>query len=151
MARVSMLEAVKIQARVLIPIVKALEAELGKDKAHAVVGRAIAENWAAFVASRVTERDSHPGRDASDFAFPVETEIVESSADSHAANLTHCEFARYFRAIGQPEIGALLTCNVDFAVNEKLRPSWEFKRTQTQMQGAPVCDFRWRRRTERGP
>ena len=141
-----MLEAVKIQARVLIPIVKALEAELGKERAHAVVGRAIAENWAAFVGSRVAELDSHPARDGSDFAFPVESEVVETSPDSHAANLTSCEFARYFREIGHPEIGALLTCNVDFAVNEKIRPGWEFTRTQTQMQGAPFCDFRWRRR-----
>jgi len=148
MARVSMLEAVTIQARVLIPVVKALEAEMGKDKAHALVGRAIAESWASFVVSRQKERDTHPSLDASAFAYPVETEIVESSADSHAANLTACEFARYFREIGQPEIGALLTCNVDFAVNEKLRPSWEFKRTQTQMQGAPFCDFRWRRRIQ---
>ena len=51
----------------------------------------------------------------------------------------------------RPEIGALLTCNVDFAVNEKLRPSWELKRTQTQMQGAPFCDFRWRLRTKPEP
>jgi hypothetical protein len=151
MARVSMLEAVKIQARVLIPIVKALESEMGKGRAHEVVGRAIAESWATFVASRETERDTHPSRDAAAFAYPVESEIVENTADSLAINMTACEFARYFREIGHPQIGALLTCNVDFAVNEKLRPSWELRRTQTQMEGAAFCDFRWRLRAKSEP
>jgi len=150
MARVDMLQAVKIQARVLVPIVKALELELGKEKAHAIVGRAIAESWATFVASRDPERDTHPSRDSGAFDFPVESEIVENTPESLATNLTACQFARYFRGIGEPEIGALLTCNVDFAVNAKLRPSWEFTRTQTQMQGAAFCDFRWRLRS-RGP
>ena len=36
-----------------------------------------------------------------------------------------------------------------FAVNAKLRPSWDFTRTQTQMQGAAYCDFRWRLRARR--
>ena len=27
-----------------------------------------------------------------------------------------------------------------------IRPDWAFSRTQTRMQGAPCCDFRWRRR-----
>ena len=55
---------------------------------------------------------------------------------------------RYFRSIGEPEVGALLTCGVDFAVERRLRPEWEFRRTQTRMQGAPFCDFRWRRRAK---
>lgn len=37
------LDAVKIQARAVITIVRALERELGKERAHSIVGRAIAE------------------------------------------------------------------------------------------------------------
>jgi hypothetical protein len=40
------LDAVKIQARAVIPIVKALERELGKERAHAIVGAAIAGDYA---------------------------------------------------------------------------------------------------------
>jgi hypothetical protein len=47
----------------------------------------------------------------------------------------------------EPEIGALLTCGVDFATQAKLRPDWEFARTQTLMKGASYCDFRWRLRS----
>ena len=46
MTRIPMIDAVKIQARIVIPVVKALEAELGKERAHALVGSAIGESWA---------------------------------------------------------------------------------------------------------
>jgi hypothetical protein len=146
MSRVSMLEAVKIQSRAIIPVVKALETELGKERAHELVRRAIGDSWAEVVASRTTERNQHPGEASSGFEFPVESEVVENTGDSFGRNFTACAFADYFREIGEPEIGALLTCGVDFAVEKKLRPDWEFQRTQTRMQGAAFCDLRWRRR-----
>ena len=143
---ISMLDAVKIQARAIIPVVKALEAELGKQKAHAIVGGAIAESWAEFQSNRSQARNDHPGDASSGFDFPVESEVVEQTEDAYGVNMTGCAFADYFRKIGEPEIGALLTCGVDFAVERSLRPEWEFRRTQTRMQGAPFCDFRWRRK-----
>jgi len=146
---ISPFDAVKIQARVVIPIVKALEAEIGAESAHRIVGDAIADAWAAFTASRSQERNTHPAT-ASGFDFPVESEVVETAPDSHAVDMTGCAFADYFRRIGEPEIGALLTCGVDFASERALRPDWEFRRTQTRMQGASHCDFRWRRRGNSG-
>ena len=38
MPKPTILEAVKIQANVLIPVVKALETELGRQRAHAMRG-----------------------------------------------------------------------------------------------------------------
>ncbi|MEQ9125649.1 MAG: hypothetical protein RIM80_24140 [Alphaproteobacteria bacterium] len=69
------LEATRIQARVLIPVVKALEREIGKARAHEIVGRAIAESYVAWREKRGFEADLHPGRaeeagEAPD--FPVE-------------------------------------------------------------------------------
>ena len=146
MSKPSILDAVKIHATVLIPVVKALEAQLGKERAHSIVGRAIAESYAEFRASRTTERNSHPGEVEGAIEFPVESRTVEHTESSYGFDITGCAFADYFRRIGEPEIGALLTCGVDFAVEAKLRPDWEFTRTQTRMQGAEFCDFRWRRK-----
>ena len=150
MPRTSILAAIRIQARVLIPVVKALEAELGKERAHDLVRKAIAEDYAGFVASRDEARDTHPAERSAvgGQSFPVESEEVENTPDAYGLNMVSCEFADYFRSIGEPEIGALLTCGVDFAVEGALRPSWSFERTQTRMQGAPFCDFRWRKRAE---
>lgn len=147
----SILDATKIQARIVVPIVKALEQELGKDAAHEIVGRAIAESYLAWREKIGFTENSHP-RDEGEGVdgapqFPVEREIVEDDDRSFGHDITGCAFADYFRSIGEPEIGALMTCGVDFAAEARIRPDWEFTRTQTLMQGAPCCDFRWRRRT----
>ncbi len=145
----SILDATKIQARIVIPITKALEAELGKERAHDIVGRAIAESYLAWRQKIGFRENSHPRGDEDDGTpeFPVEREVVEDSAESFGFNITGCAFADYFRAIGEEEIGALMTCGVDFAAEACIRPDWEFTRTQTRMQGATHCDFRWRKRS----
>ncbi len=144
--KTSILEATKIQARAVIPIVKALEAEMGKDAAHALVGRAIAENYVAWREKLGFVENSHPRDDANAPAFPVENTVVEDSDEAYGHDVTGCVFADYFRSIGEAEIGALMTCGVDFAAEARIRPNWEFSRTQTRMQGATCCDFRWRKR-----
>jgi hypothetical protein len=144
MSNISNLEAVKIQARAVIPIVKALERELGKEKAHKLVGETLAESWAEFTATR-QEPGTHPASGA-DQGFPVERTIVKDTDDVYAVNMTNCKFADYFRRIGEPEIGALITCGVDFAVERRMRPDWTFSRSKTLMQGASHCDFCWSRK-----
>ena len=141
------LEATKVQARVVIPIVKELEKELGKERAHSIVGAAIANSYVRWREKRGFERDSHPGSEQDNSPdFPIESEVVENTSESYGHNITGCAFAAYFRSIGEPEIGALMTCGVDFAAEAHMRPGWEFSRTQTLMEGAPHCDFRWKRR-----
>jgi hypothetical protein len=51
-----------------------------------------------------------------------------------------------YRALGVPELGALLSCNRDFALIQGFNPDVELRRTQTIMEGAPHCDFRYVRR-----
>jgi hypothetical protein len=139
---ISSLEAVKIQARAIIPIAKKLENELGTERAHQLIGDAIADSWADFIATR-QEANPHP-RSSGGMDFPVEDVIVKDTDDEYAVNMVRCDYADYFRGIGEPEIGALLTCGVDFAVERRMRPEWSFTRSQTLMQGAEYCDFCWK-------
>ena len=147
MAERDILDAIKTQAKVVIPIVKALEAELGKERAHDIVGKAIAGAYVEYRERRGFEQDVHPGVEVDGPAFPVEREVTDNSDTEYGHNITGCAFADYFNRIGEPEIGALMTCGVDFAAEALMRPGWDFERTQTRMQGAPHCDFRWRKRT----
>lgn len=142
----SILNAVKIQSRVVIPIVRELEKEVGKERAHAIIGRAIANAYVDYREMKGFEENSHPRVEQEfDNGFPVEREVVDDTEETYGYNITGCEFAEYFRAIGEPEIGALMTCGVDYAAEELVRPEWDFERTQTRMQGAAHCDFRWRK------
>ncbi len=142
----TILEAVKIQARIVIPIVHALEKELGKPRAHQIVGDAIATSYAEFRCRDSSEHNSHPS--SSGLGFPIETTVKRSDEDNFAFHVTRCEFANYFRDIGEGEIGSLMTCGVDFATEELLRPSWLFSRSQTRMEGAEHCDFSWQRKSD---
>jgi hypothetical protein len=53
-------------------------------------------------------------------------------------------YAEMYRALGVPELGALLSCNRDFALGEGFNPEMTLTRTQTIMEGAPFCDFRYK-------
>lgn len=142
----SILDAVKIQSRVVIPIVRELEKEIGKERAHALIGRAIANSYVSYREKKGFEKNSHPRVEQEfDNGFPVERDVVDDSEDTYGYNITACQFAEFFRSIGEPEIGALMTCGVDYAAEELVRPDWGFERTQTRMQGASHCDFRWRK------
>ena len=60
MSKPDLLEAVKIQARAVIPIVKDLEREIGKERALGIVGSAIANDYAKWQARRIQARNRAP-------------------------------------------------------------------------------------------
>jgi len=59
--------------------------------------------------------------------------------------VTRCAYAEFYKALGEPELGFLLVCTADFATAEGFGPDVRLTRTQTIMQGASHCDFRYRR------
>ncbi|MEC8200242.1 MAG: L-2-amino-thiazoline-4-carboxylic acid hydrolase, partial [Pseudomonadota bacterium] len=126
--------------------VREREKETGKERAHALVGRALAGAYVDYRKLRGFEANSHPRvEQEGENAFPAEREVIDDAEESYDYNITGSFFAEYFRSIGEPEIGALMTCGVDFAPEDLGRPNWEFERPQTRMQGAPYCEFRWRK------
>ena len=54
-----------------------------------------------------------------------------------------CRYAETYKAMGLGEIGHLLSCNRDGAFCEGYDPKLKLERTQTIMQGASHCDFRY--------
>ena len=49
-----------------------------------------------------------------------------------------------YRALGLADLGASLSCQRDYALAQGFNPDIELTRTQTIMEGAPLCDFRFR-------
>jgi hypothetical protein len=56
-----------------------------------------------------------------------------------------------YRALGIPELGAFLSCDRDGALIEGFNPGVQLERTQTLMQGASHCDFRYQIGTRTKP
>ena len=71
-----------------------------------------------------------------------------AGAEALEFNVTRCRYAEMYRRLGLAEVGPVLSCNRDGSMIEGFNPSVEFRRTQTLMEGAAYCDFRYRKRSE---
>jgi hypothetical protein len=155
---IPLIEQVKIQAQVLVPLVKALQAELGEDRANAIVRQALGPQY-----RRLGDRwwqaqrgDSIGDKLASSFAQfaagdALDYEVVQRTADSFDANVTRCRYAQFYQRLGVPELGFLLVCSSDQAMAEGFGAGVQLTRTQTIMQGASHCDFRYARKPPADP
>ena len=149
--RLSLLDKTRIQAQVLVPVLKALRAELGKEKADAVVRDAL-RDWSKQLFAAVGESiEGSPRRKWAAMQAAL-TEITEREVtfemkrhDKEALefDVTHCRFAEFFRALGEPELGALLICATDFDIVAAGGSEVGLRRDQTLMQGGPSCTFRY--------
>jgi L-2-amino-thiazoline-4-carboxylic acid hydrolase len=143
---VPLVERVKIQAELLIPLVKALEKELGVDRAHDLVREALGGHYRRLASLWAAQRGSMGAMETfvsistSGGALDLADEVT--SATDMAFDVTGCRYADFFRAIGEAELGFLLVCTSDFALADGM-PGVTLERTQTIMQGATRCDFRF--------
>jgi len=74
----------------------------------------------------------------------VTVEMLRHDKEALEFDITHCRFAEFFRALGEPELGALLICETDFDIAAAGSGEVTFTRDQTIMQGAPSCTFRYK-------
>jgi L-2-amino-thiazoline-4-carboxylic acid hydrolase-like protein len=151
---VSVIQQVKIQARVLVPLVKALQAELGETRANALVRGVLGDIYRRLGEEfRRTKNEKDLGKVMASAwrtyarEDALEYEVIEQSQDAFAIDVTGCRYAEFFRELGEPELGFLLVCSGDFAIAEAF-PGIELTSTQTIMQGASHCDFRYKRLKE---
>jgi hypothetical protein len=69
--------------------------------------------------------------------------VVKQTPDAFELNVTKCRYAEFYHQIGAPELGFLLTCSADFSMAQGYGADVQLTRTQTIMQGATHCDFRY--------
>jgi len=159
---VSVIEQAKIQAQVLVPLVKALQAELGEARANAIVRKALGDLYRGF--GEEFWKAKNGGKNEADLGKAVSSafrtyarddalayDVIEQTQDSFAFDVKRCAYAEFYKALGEPELGFLLVCTADFATAEGFGPDIKLTRTQTIMQGADHCDFRYRRDTGGAP
>jgi hypothetical protein len=74
----------------------------------------------------------------------LEIDIIEETPTRLSYNVVRCRYAEMYRAMGLGEIGHLLSCQRDGTFCEGYDKRLKLTRTQTIMQGASHCDFRYR-------
>jgi hypothetical protein len=152
---ISVIQQAKIQAQVLVPLVKALQAELGDERANSLVRRTLGDLYRRYGEEFwQTKNENNLGKFmASAFATyasedALDYKVIQQSHDAFAIDVTGCRYAEFYKELGEPELGFLLVCSADFTLAEGFGPDVELTRTQTIMQGAGHCDFRYRRLKE---
>jgi hypothetical protein len=149
---ISLLDKTRIQAQIIVPVLHALRAELGKDKADALVKQAL-RDWSRQLFAAIGEDIAgSPRRKWATVqsawnevsAREVEFEMLRHDKEALEFDVTRCRFAEFFHALGEPELGALLICAADFDITAVGGREVTFTRDQTIMQGAPSCTFRYK-------
>jgi hypothetical protein len=153
---IALIEQVKIQAQVLVPLVRTLQAELGEERANAIVRKSLGALYRQFGdawwrAQRESRVDEKLGKAFATFAAgdAIDYQIVKQTPDAFELNVTGCRYAKFYQELGAPELGFLLTCDVDFPFTEGFGGDVQLTRTQTIMQGASHCDFRYKLNREK--
>jgi hypothetical protein len=114
----------EIELRVLAPVIDALGREFGRDRVLAVI------------AAVITDIARTQGRG-------LAASSADSSLQSFAAALEPWTRDDAMRMDGTELSETRLSCNRDAALIEGFNPSVTLTRTQTIMQGASCCDFRY--------
>lgn len=148
----TVLERAKIQAQILVPLVKALQAELGEARANALVRKTLGDLYHGYSEAFAKAKNETDLGQFVASAFrtyarddALAYDVIEQTPDLYAIDVKRCRYAEFYKELGEPELGFLLVCTADFAVADGFGDDVELTRTQTIMQGADHCDFRYRR------
>jgi hypothetical protein len=141
----------KIEAGIIAPIYAEMCAQLGEAQAQAILDAAIRK--AAIGAARSFAERTSGGTSLATFQElqhlwtqddALTIEVVTATDTEFHYNVRRCRYAETYREMGLGGIGHLLSCNRDAAFCVGYDPRIKLERTQTLMQGASHCDFRYR-------
>ena len=146
----SMLEKRKIEAEILKEVYETLKASHGEEVARTTIAESVRRSAIEQAKAFAAAAPGGPSLKAFQDVMPLwtkggalEIEVKEESADTFRFNVVRCRYAETYKAMGLGEIGHLLSCNRDGAFIEGSDPKIKFERTQTIMQGASHCDFKY--------
>ncbi len=147
--QIGVLKRREIEARILAPFVEALSREFDRQRVIEILRDTIirvAREQGAALARQMGDDGLHSFAKklalwSKDDALQIE--MLEQTDERLAFNVTRCRYAEMYRALGIPELGAVLSCNRDFSLIEGFNPRVKLTRTQTIMEGAACCDFRY--------
>ena len=152
MPEISLLQRREIEARIVGPLVRAFSAEFGESRTIEIV-QAVIRNLARESGAVLSEIQGEAGLET--FAKTLdrwkeggalELEILEQSDERLEFNVSRCRYAELYRSLGLEDLGFSLSCQRDGSLAEGFNPRIHLERSQTIMEGAAFCDFRFRLR-----
>ncbi len=140
----------EVEARILAPLVDALGNEFGRQKVIGILRETIvriAEEQGALLSQSMGGDSLEHFYKSLEFWTKdgaIEVETIEQTDEVFSFNVKRCRYAELYEKLGIAELGTSLSCARDFALIKGFNPNIKLKRTQTLMEGADFCDFRYR-------
>lgn len=146
----SMLAKRRIEAEILGHVYEVLKASHGKEVAMKTIGDAVrrsaieqAERFAAETKEGTSLQHFVDMSKLWQKEDALKIEVRRKTDTEYDFDVVRCRYSEMYREMGLGEIGHLLSCQRDGSFCEGYDPRLKMRRTQTIMQGASHCDFRY--------
>ena len=148
-AKIGVLTRREVEARILAPVIEALSNNIGQDQVLDIVREAIiqiATDQGAELAEHMGGNSLQHFADSLQYWTQdnaLEIEVIEQTEKAFLFNVTRCRYAELYKKLGVSGHGVIFSCARDFALIKGFNEKITLKRTQTMMEGAAQCDFRY--------
>ncbi len=150
------LEQRRIEANIIKPIYEEMKAEIGEQQARKIISAAITRNAVEQGAAYAKTEGGDTSLESFHALLPqwkangaLEVDMLEETESTVNYNVTRCQYAEMYKEMGLADIGHMLSCGRDGTFCKGYDPRISLIRTQTIMQGASHCDFRYSFKDER--
>jgi hypothetical protein len=140
-----------LQAQVIGPIYAEMVAQIGEEKASAILDAAIRKaaiavgrHFADKVGGQTSMADFIKLYELWTADGALEMKVLEASDTVFDFDITRCRYAETYKEMGLGKIGHLLSCNRDGTFCQGYDPNITLERKQTIMDGSSCCTFRYR-------
>ena len=146
----AMLTKRRIEAEILGHVYEVLKARDGAASAQQVIGDAVRRS--SVEQARQFAQDQGGNTSLQSFidisqlwekGDALKLRVHKQTPNEYVFDIVRCKYAEMYKEMGLHEIGHLLSCQRDGTFAEGYNPNMKFHRTQTIMQGASHCDFRY--------
>jgi len=147
---VDMLTRREIEARVVVPLLKAFIKEFGKERtlkiAEGVIQSLAMETGIQLAGQFGGNSIAHFVEALALFMKDnaLQIDVLEQNQAKWSFNVLRCRYAEMYRELGVLDFCSLLSCRRDFGTIKGFNSKIELTRTKTLIEGADYCDFRYK-------
>jgi hypothetical protein len=141
----------EIQAPIVTMLINGFAGEIGHEKAIKIAGNVIKEDAMASGKQMALKYGGNTLAELSKIVKEVwakdgalKIKMIKETDSELFFDVIYCGYARAYEKMGIKEMGPILSCTRDFSFINGFNPRTELKRTQTIMEGAKYCDFRFK-------
>ncbi|HBL24894.1 MAG TPA: L-2-amino-thiazoline-4-carboxylic acid hydrolase [Deltaproteobacteria bacterium] len=143
----------RIEAQVLLPLIRAFEKRLGREETRKIVSDTLKEISRKDGNAKAESLGGNSLEGLAAGVIPMwqggghlELEMKESTDDVLRFDVTRCDYVALYEELGMGDLTEVLSCGRDWAFLEGFNPGLELLRDQTLAAGDRVCNFCYRKK-----